>query len=79
MWALLANEAVLLGDCVAAAEYLAAAQKHNDAFHDRDNIIRYKTPTHFVRFWAHRFLDMPNDTRAISLLRVPLKLSEPPR
>ena len=40
MWALLAKEAVLLGDCGAAAEYLAAAQKHNDAFHDRDNIIR---------------------------------------
>ena len=40
VWALLAKEAVLLGDCGAAAEYLAAAQKHNDAFHDRDNIIR---------------------------------------
>lgn len=40
VWALLANEAVLLGDCGTAAEYLAAAQKHNDAFQDRDNIIR---------------------------------------
>lgn len=40
MWALLAKEAVALGDCGAAAQYLAAAQKHNDAFHDRDNMIR---------------------------------------
>lgn len=40
IWALLAREAVQLGDCRAAAEYLAAAQRHNDAFHDRDNVIR---------------------------------------
>lgn len=41
LWALLAREAVHLGECRAAAEYLAAAQRHNDAFHDRDNVIRY--------------------------------------
>lgn len=41
LWALLAAEAVQLGECRAAAEYLAAAQRHNDAFHDRDNVIRY--------------------------------------
>lgn len=67
MWALLANEAVLLGDCGAAAEYLAAAQKHNDAFHDRDNIIRYKSPTHFASLGSQ----LPwyaNDMRAICLL-----------
>lgn len=40
LWALLAREAVQLGECRAAAEYLAAAQRHNDAFHDRDNVIR---------------------------------------
>lgn len=41
MWALLAKEAVTLGECRVAAEYLAAAQRHNDAFQDRDNMIRY--------------------------------------
>lgn len=41
MWALLAKEAVMLGECTAATEYLAEAQRHNDAFCDRDNIIRY--------------------------------------
>ena len=41
LWALLAKEAVQLGECRAAAEYLAAAQRHNDAFHDRDNMMRY--------------------------------------
>lgn len=40
LWALLAREAVHLGECRAAAEYLAAAQRHNDAFHDRENLIR---------------------------------------
>lgn len=40
LWALLAKEAVRLGECRAAAEYLEAAQRHNDAFHDRDNVIR---------------------------------------
>lgn len=30
----------MLGEWRAAAEYLAAAQKHNDAFNDRDNMIR---------------------------------------
>lgn len=40
VWALLAREAVHLGECRAAAEYLAAAQRHNDAFRDRDNVAR---------------------------------------
>lgn len=40
IWALLAREAVHLGECRAAAEYLAVAQRHNDAFHDLDNVIR---------------------------------------
>lgn len=40
LWALLAREAVQLGECRAAAEYLAASQRHNDAFHDRENVIR---------------------------------------
>lgn len=39
LWALLAKEAVLLGECRASAEYLAAAQRHNDAFNDRENIV----------------------------------------
>lgn len=47
MWAALAKEAVLLGECRAATEYLAAAQRHNDAFHDCDNMIRsVKSQTH---------------------------------
>lgn len=40
VWAMLATEAVQLGECRAAAEYLAAAQRHNDAFHDRNNVVR---------------------------------------
>lgn len=40
LWALLAREAVQLGECRAAAEYLVAAQRHNDAFHDRENVTR---------------------------------------
>ncbi|CAM9765355.1 unnamed protein product, partial [Ectocarpus sp. 4 AP-2014] len=39
IWAMLATEAVQLGECRAAAEYLAAAQRHNDAFHDRNNVV----------------------------------------
>lgn len=40
IWALLAKEAVLLGEFRAAGEYLSTAQKHNDAFHDRENVAR---------------------------------------
>lgn len=43
IWAMLATEAVQLGECRAAAEYLAAAQRHNDAFHDRNNVVRLET------------------------------------
>ena len=62
MWALLAKEAVLLGNCGAAAEYLAAAQKHNDAFHDQANTIRYSyTPPHCVVVCATRLLKPANN------------------
>ncbi|CAM9480513.1 unnamed protein product [Ectocarpus sp. 13 AM-2016] len=39
VWAMLATEAVQLREGRAAAEYLAAAQRHNDAFHDRNNVV----------------------------------------
>lgn len=40
IWAHLAKEAVLLGEFRAAGEYLSEAQKHNDAFQDRENVAR---------------------------------------
>lgn len=40
IWALLAKEVVFLGDYSAATTYLAAAQRHNDAFDDKDNVTR---------------------------------------
>eukprot|EP00903_Cladosiphon_okamuranus_P014428 g13389.t1 len=72
LWALLAKEAVQLGECRAAAEYLRAAQRHNDAFHDRDNVIScLETQAALCETQGHPEQALPCLLRASALLRTP--------
>ncbi|CAM9228901.1 unnamed protein product, partial [Hapterophycus canaliculatus] len=72
LWALLAKEAVLLGECRAAAEYLAAAQRHNDAFHDSGNVVScLEAQAALCDAQGHPEQGLPCLLRASALLRVP--------
>ncbi|CAM9269015.1 unnamed protein product [Scytosiphon promiscuus] len=72
LWALLAKEAVLLGECQAAAEYLTAAQRHNDAFHDRENIVScLEAQAALCDAQGHPEQGLPCLLRASALLRAP--------